>query len=97
MALSSHANVYNTCLLILRGRGYELSVEGELDADQIIEPSSLHWIAEKDDFRFLADNPIELLGLSAIYEHKKPTSHESYWWSLDGPDIYVELMDKAFR
>ena len=31
MPLGSHANVYNTCLLMLRNRGFKLHVAGELD------------------------------------------------------------------
>ena len=33
-SLGSHRNVYNTCLRILRQRGYRLWVEGELDAEK---------------------------------------------------------------
>jgi hypothetical protein len=48
MSLSSHANVYNTCLRILRSRGFALRVEGELDSDG--GSSNLLWVAEKSDF-----------------------------------------------
>ncbi len=43
--------------------------------------------AEKDGFVLLADNPIELLGLAAIYEDVRPAENRPYWWSIDdGPD-----------
>lgn len=28
----------------------------------------------------VADSPISLLGLVAIYEHKKPQTYAEYWW-----------------
>lgn len=96
-SLSSHANVYNTCLIILRQRGYDLWVEGEIDSEGCIDPLSLAWMAEKEGFDFQGDNPIELLGLTALFEFHQPTgSAVSYWWSIEGPDIYAELLDKAF-
>jgi hypothetical protein len=95
MSLGSHPNVYNTCLTILRARGFVLHVEGELDADGCYPVDAL-WVAENSGFRFAADNPIELLGLVAIYDHVQPKEQRSYWWVVDGPDIRTELMEAAF-
>ena len=95
MSLSSNFNVYNTCLRILRVRGFELHVEGELSADGCY-PADAVWIAEKAGFRFMAHNPIELLGLAAIYDHVQPAENRSYWWLVEGADIWDELMEKAF-
>jgi hypothetical protein len=95
-SLSSHANVHNTCLRILRFRGYRLWVEGKLDEGGLIEPSSLAWMAERDGFTLHADTPIELLGLAAILDHKRPTQSDPYWWKVDGPDIREELLAKTF-
>jgi hypothetical protein len=95
MGLASHANAYNTCLRILRARGFTLEVSGN-QADDGGYPVDCLWIAHKGDFHFTADNPIELLGLTAIYEHVKPTEDQPYWWSVDGPDIWTELMEAAF-
>ena len=75
--LSSYLNVYNTCLVILDRRGYKISYEQPKGA----------WHAEKSGFKFLADNPIELLGLSAIFEEIAPTSDSEYWWKIDGPNL----------
>lgn len=94
--LSAHANVYNTCLRLIREKGYHLSLEGDTDKDGIIIPESLIWTAEKGEYDFLAHNPIELLGLVSIHEKIQPTSSEPYWWVIDGDDIRDELMDKAF-
>ena len=95
MSLSSHPNVYNTCLTILRSRGFALHVEGEMDSDGCYPVDAL-WIAEKANFSFVAYNPIELLGLVAIFDHVQPVEPRSYWWVVDGPDIKTELMEAAF-
>lgn len=95
MPLGSNANVRNTCLRILRDRGFTLKVQGEIDAD-LCYPTDAMWIAEKDSFRFVADNPIELLGLVSIYDYVKPEADIPYWWRMDGPDIWSELMSEAF-
>lgn len=95
MGLVSHANVYNTCLRILSNRGFAMRVEGELDDDGCW-PTDAHWIAEKDGFHFLADNPIELFGLVALQDHFQPAEDIPYWWRQDGDDVYEELMSAAF-
>jgi hypothetical protein len=95
MGLASNANVYNTCLRILRARGFALEVSGEPEPDGSY-PASCNWIARKDGFYFCGDNPIELLGLVAIFDHVRPTADESYWWAVKGPDIWRELMKAAF-
>jgi hypothetical protein len=89
MPLSSHLNVYNTCLRILRNRGFQLRLEEattDADSDEL-------WIAEKGEFRFMADNPIELLGLTAIFDYVHPKEDVPYWWTVKGPDIQKELTD----
>jgi hypothetical protein len=95
MGLASHVNVYNTCLRILRSRGFELEVSGEPRPDGAY-PTDRHWIARKDGFYFCADNPIELLGLVAIYDHVRLEEDRPYWWAVHGPDIALELMEAAF-
>jgi hypothetical protein len=95
MGLSSHINVWNTCLRILRQRGFALRVDGDARPDGCY-PTDADWMAEKDDFYFCADNPIELLGLVAVHDHVKPREDVPCWWQVDGPDIYTELMEAAF-
>src|SRR5262249_47317987 len=94
--LSSHTNVYNTCLLILRQHGYKLSLGGDLDAEGSIKWSSLVWRAERGEYIFNAWNPIELLGLTAIYEFRHPDAGKPGWWVVDGANIFEELLDEAF-
>lgn len=95
MSLGSHFNVYNTCLQILHGRGFDLKVEGEIVEDGCY-PTHLLWIAKKNSFIFKADNPIELLGLIAIQDHLQPAVDVPYWWRLEGDDIYDKLLKSAF-
>ena len=95
MPLGSHVNVRNTCLQILRIRGYKLTIQGELD-DEGCYPTDALWIAEKDGFRFMADNPIELFGLIGIYDYVQPKEDIPYWWRIEGPDIWSELMAETF-
>jgi hypothetical protein len=94
--LSSHSNVYNTCLRILRKKGFQLITEYEVDENQSIIPSSQFWRAIKNGYELVASNPIELLGLATIYEYKQPSDEpSSYWWTVDGENIWEELNDAA--
>jgi len=79
--LSSYLNVYNTCLVLLQSDGYEL---GHNKTDDT-------WTARKGEFSFLADNPIELLGLAAIYTKLKPSEPKEYWWKIDEPNLFEKL------
>lgn len=94
MGLASHLNVFNSCLRILRAKGYELSVSGERTPDGGL-PYEAHWIAERDGFYFCGDNPIELLGLVAIYDHVQPAADEPYWWRVhdSDEDLWAELLE----
>ena len=95
MPLGSNANVHNSCLRILRNRGFDLKVQGQIDAE-LCYPTDALWIAEKDGFRFMADNPIELLGLVGIYDYVKPKEDVPYWWRVEGDDLWSEIMAEAF-
>jgi hypothetical protein len=95
MGLGSHVNVYNTCLRILRARGFELEVSGEPEPDGSY-PVVCQWIARKGDFYFCGDNPIELLGLVAVYDYVRPDEDRPYWWTVEGSDLWSELMEAAF-
>jgi len=99
MPLGSHLNVYNSCLFILRERGFKLEINDEPNADGSYS-SDVLWCAEKDGFRFMADNPIELIGLIAVYDYVKPEEDKPYWWHIegrDGPDIWQEMLSGTFK
>ena len=104
VSLGSHANVWTTCLQLLRRRGYrlELALDDVDDGEDEDGPdgwSSGSWSAEKDGFSFEADNPIELLGLVALYEEIRPEENKPYWWSAqtvrERPDLWEQLFDQA--
>lgn len=93
--LSSHANMYNTCLRILRREGYRLWVQPKSDKNGTVIPRALIWWAEKAGYEFSASNPIELLGLVSIYELKQPSEYQHYWWQVEGADIWEELYQEV--
>jgi hypothetical protein len=96
-SLGSHANVYNTCLRVLKIRGYTLWIEGFIDKNTGSADPFL-WYAKKNGRVFYADNPIELLGLTTIDEHVGSVDDtQSYWWVVEGPDIWDELIENMIR
>ena len=92
MALAENLNVHNTCLNILKKRGYKLWLHSDDPDADVLES---FWCAEKNGYEFLATNPIELLGLASIYEFKgEPTEEEqSYWWVVDDEDVYDQILE----
>ena len=64
--------------------------------DEATEIHQCLWEAQKDGYDFLADNPIELLGLATVYEVVSPTNDEPYWWQIEDQNVYQELVDLAF-
>jgi hypothetical protein len=66
---------------ILQQKGYTLRHDREKDT----------WHADKDGWEFLADNPIELLGLLSIYDHHAPKEKGGNWWKINKPDLLAEL------
>ena len=92
--LGDNINIWNTCLRILRKNGFKLWIEAE---DQSTDISDCFWCAEKNGYDFWASNPIELLGLVAVCEHKAPNGPPNpYWWKVEGDDIYDELIQKRW-
>ncbi len=75
--IGSYLNVYNTALVILEGKGWSLEFEKDKD----------RWHARNGDWHFHADDPIQLLGLVAIYEFHAPQEKKEYWWKIDSPDL----------
>jgi hypothetical protein len=79
--LSAYPNVYNTALVILQRKGFSLRFDESRES----------WYAKKGDWEFLADDPMQLLGLVAIYEHHSPEEKREYWWKIDEPDLLTQL------
>ncbi|WP_104815628.1 hypothetical protein [Kitasatospora sp. MMS16-BH015] len=87
--LSSHVNVWETCLQLLERRGYALRV---VPAEEEGEPDE--WYAEKDGYTLLADTPVELLGLAAVYEDVRPEAPVDYWWRAKTDREAPRLLDR---
>ena len=75
--LSAYLNVYNTALVVLERKGWALRYDREHE----------WWFAQKDGWEFLADDPMQLLGLVGIFEHHAPKQKAEYWWKIDEPDL----------
>jgi len=80
-ALSEHANVHNTMLVILQEKGYALWYD---------KASDLYY-AEKNGWDFAANSPCSLLGLVAAFEYEHPTEYREYWWRKDEPELFRKL------
>lgn len=80
-ALSEYANVYNTALLILEEKGFRCWV------DDVTET----FRCERDGWDFMAESPVGLLGLVAIFEAVSPSEYSEYWWRKDSRIIYGAL------
>ncbi len=89
-SLATHINVWETCLQQLHRNGFTLRVE--FDEDE----RPRYWYAERDRFDFVADNPIELLGLTSVYEDIRPTRDDPYWWSAS-TDTSIQILDHLYR
>ena len=84
-ALGACSNVLNTALVVIQRKGFRVwSNETEN-----------YWYAERDGWDFMADNPIELLGLIAIFEHQKPAEFREYWWQLQEPYLIESVPKQA--
>ncbi|MFT3776495.1 MAG: hypothetical protein QM820_64970 [Minicystis sp.] len=89
--LSSHPNVYETCLRVLADRGWRASLSPrDVDEDDI-------WRATKGDVELWADNPIELLGLVGVWEARWPGEYVPWWWTRGntGPSLWEQARDEA--
>lgn len=69
-ALGEYPDVEDTALAVLEQKGF--AVWRNDDAGL--------FCAQRDGWDFMADSPISLLGLVAIYEHRQPPSYTEYWW-----------------
>ena len=80
-ALSQHANVYDTALVLVERKGFRVWQD---------QSRRTFW-AEKDGWDFLADDPLGLLGLVTIWEHLAPSEYSEYWWRLRRERSYSKL------
>lgn len=72
-ALSYHSNVHDSALALLRRKGFQVWKDGQ----------SQHYGAERDGWDFFAYDPVELVGLVAMFEASAPAAYCEYWWRDD--------------
>ena len=84
-ALSEYANVYDTALAVLEQKGYLVWKNEKVDM----------FCAQRQGWDFIADNPVSLLGLVAIYEHKNPEAYVEYWWKTEPAQGLLSLPTTA--
>jgi hypothetical protein len=85
--LADAMNTYNPALLVLRQRGYRVWVD---PSDEGSEGED--WRAEKDGRDFIASDPLRLLGLISIWEHRG----DSWQAGAGGADLYDEIRSAAY-
>ncbi len=71
--LGDAANTHNPALITLKEKGYELGIEPPETEEGEAELSQLEmglWWAKKQGHEFYADEPLSLLGLVSIWEHR---------------------------
>lgn len=93
--LGEYVNTYNSALETLRRKGFQLWYDQESDM----------FCAERCGWDFMADTPIALLGLVALFEDRAPSRYEEYWWRDEGqmdhmnlpraPQPYASVMQKG--
>jgi len=91
-SLASHRNVWSTCLELLSQRGWILRCVLSPADEEVVA-----WVAEKGDIDLVADNPIELLGLSALHDEIRPPQHRPYWWVIAPADKAMRLTDRLLE
>ncbi|MCA9680702.1 MAG: hypothetical protein KC457_00785 [Myxococcales bacterium] len=80
-ALSEHVNVWPSALRVLEAKGYQVWVQDDGET----------FCAERDGWDFMADSPVSLLGLVAMFEHENPARYQEYWWRTPGAIDLSEL------
>lgn len=86
-ALSEYVNVYNSALQALKDKGFQIWIDENTDM----------FCAERSGWDFMAENPISLLGLVALLEHKSPDTYEEYWWKSEGVLDYRKLPNEPLN
>ena len=86
-ALGAYANVFNTALVILQHKGFRVWTS----------ESETEWFVEREGWDFMADDPIQLLGLVSIYEFQRPAAYQEYWWQHQDPWAYRERFQNSAR
>jgi len=88
MRLGDAFNTHNPALITLAEKGYRLWIQ---PSNEEAETEIGFWCASIDDTEFIAGDPLALLGLVAIWEHRG-----AEWKRSDDADLYDTLVEKAY-
>jgi hypothetical protein len=83
-ALGEYVNVYNSALQVLESKGFRVWIDKQADM----------FCAERNGWDLMAENPISLLGLVALLEHRSPDIYKEYWWKSEGSLDYRALPEE---
>lgn len=82
MSITFGVETYDPALLVLKSKGYTVRLEA-------VEDRFAEWHAQKGDDEVVATNPVELLGLVALWEARG----DDWERRSDEPSIYEELVE----
>ena len=85
--ITTAGNTYNPILLAIQTKNYKITLSFTVDEDG---HETSHYDAEKDNRRFSARSPAELLGLIAMWEVRGDNWHHN---RRTEPDLHGELAE----
>ena len=86
MKLAEAMNTYSPALLVLQELGFQLAVERTRESEKWKT-----WVARKDDRTFFASDPLVLLGLVSLWQHRGDS-----WQMKAGEDaLYDKLISSG--
>lgn len=88
MKLAEAMNTYNPALLVLKDLGYDLRYEPKTGDSQFGT-----WIASKEDHTFFAFDPLALLGLVGVWQHRG----DSWGKRKEEENLYNSVRSRAFE
>lgn len=87
MYLIDTVNTHNPSLIVLRDLGFEITIE----PDEECETELGIWKASKGTAIFKASDPLSLLGLVCLWQHKGDN-----WKNVNGENLYQEIIDEVY-
>ncbi len=92
VSLFSYRTLYNACLNVLTEEGFELDIVGKPNMDSFYE--YLTWHSKNSKIKLRGDSPIELLGMYALYQKRKPEELVDYWWNRESDEnLWSKLLE----
>jgi len=86
-------NTHNPALITLKGMGYNLGIyPPEFDEEEEVTETEIgHWWAKKHEHEFVAGDPLSLLGIVSIWEHRGDN-----WLNEDDPDVSDQVLSETY-